>query len=160
MRSIDILPITPTSIALDATAHLFDKYRQFYGQPSQSEVCQQFLLDRLSREESVILLATVDGQAVGFVQLYRSFSSLACSHTMTLNDLFVSSGCRSWGVGSRLIEAAIRYASDCGVESIQLETAHDNTGAQRLYERLGFERAIGFLNYTLSCGARQTGAQA
>lgn len=155
MPSIEIFPLTPSSAALDEAAHLFDQYRQFYGQPAQLQVSRQFLTDRLSRRESIVLLATVDTQAAGIAQLYHGFSSVACCRTMILNDLFVAPSYRSAGIGHQLVEVAIRIANASGAACVQLETAHDNASAQQLYERLGFVRSTGFLAYTLSLASRQ-----
>lgn len=155
MPTIEILPITPSCAGLDAAALLFDQYRQFYGQPAQAQVSHQFLTDRLSRGESIVLFATVDAQAAGMIQLYHGFSSIACCRTMVLNDLFVSPGYRSAGIGRQLVQAAIRCAIASGAASIQLETAQDNSSAQKLYERLGFARSTGFFTYILSLDSRQ-----
>ncbi len=42
---------------LDQLVPLFDAYRQFYGQHSDLIVTRQFLNDRLTRNESVVLVA-------------------------------------------------------------------------------------------------------
>lgn len=159
MSSIEILSLTASSAELDDAAHLFDQYRQFYGQSEQLPLCRQFLMDRLLRGESVVLLATVNGQAAGFVQLYPGFSSIACCSTMILNDLFVAGNHRSAGVGRRLVEATIRLASARGAARIQLETAQGNASARALYEQLGFEQSTGFLSYALNLGSPSPNAQ-
>ena len=46
---------------------------------------------------------------------------------------------RRQGIGRRLAVAAITAARASGVERIELEVFASNTGAIRLYERLGFE---------------------
>jgi ribosomal protein S18 acetylase RimI-like enzyme len=62
---------------LDRLVPLLDAYRQFYGQPSDLIIARQFLGDRLTRNESIVLVAENDGgAAVGFVQLYPTFSSI------------------------------------------------------------------------------------
>ena len=62
---------------LDALASLFDDYRQFYGQPSDLAAARAFLQARFEHGESTIFCAKTDGQAVGFTQLYPSFSSVS-----------------------------------------------------------------------------------
>ena len=139
---------------LPALAGLFDQYRQFYGEPPDLSLAKQFIGERLQQQDSTLLAVKVWGEELaGFCQLYPSFSSIQCRRTLILNDLFVSPGHRSAGVGWQLVEAAIQCAKASGANCIQLETALANTAAQRLYERLGFARATGFLNYTLSLGS-------
>jgi GNAT superfamily N-acetyltransferase len=149
MSNLRILQITAESAAFEQAVRLFDQYRQFYGQASELSVCRSYLHDRLSHGESTVLLATVNEQTVAFAQLYPGFSSIACRKTLILNDMFVSPAHRSEGIGQRLVEASICWARSQGAASIQLETAHDNAAAQRLYDRLGFVRAAGFVSYGL-----------
>src|SRR5262249_17579913 len=55
---------------------LFDAYRQFYGNPGNPEDCRAFLRERFKYNQSIIFLANDGkGAAVGFAQLYPSFSS-------------------------------------------------------------------------------------
>ena len=42
------------------------------------------------------------------------------------------------GVGAALMQQAELLARQAGAVSLTLETAHDNVGAQRLYERQGY----------------------
>ena len=94
----------------DRVAKLFDAYRQYYGQASDLDRASHFIGQRLAREESVILLATQSGTAVGFVQLYPSFSSVRTSKLWILNDLFVDPGARRKGVARALLLAAVVLA--------------------------------------------------
>jgi ribosomal protein S18 acetylase RimI-like enzyme len=155
--TIALHPIANPGADFDAAARLFDRYRQFYGQAPAPDVSRAFLLDRLAKRESVVLLARVAGAPAGFVQLYPGFSSIACRPTMTLNDLFVEAACRSAGVGRRLVEAAIDIAVRSGASALTLETAVDNLRAQRLYERFGFVRSCGFHTYALELAGRGEG---
>jgi hypothetical protein len=85
---------------LEALVPLFDGYRQFYGKPSDIPLARAFLLERFEHNQSVIFIATQpDGSAVGFTQLYPSFSSVSAARTFLLNDLFVAPAARRSGVG-------------------------------------------------------------
>ena len=74
---------------LDSIVPLFNAYRQFYKQKSDLKLAKKFISERLKNKESIIFLAFLNKQPVGFVQLYPSFSSLAAQRTLILNDLFV-----------------------------------------------------------------------
>ena len=135
---------------IDLLAPLFDSYRQFYGRPSDPELCRRYLTDRLSREESVVFLAGVPrSSAVGFTQMYPTFGSLSAARIFILYDLFVAVAARQKGVGRLLMERARQHAQEAGARSIVLETARTNLAAQRLYESLGYERDDQFLTYEL-----------
>lgn len=131
-------------------APLFDGYRQFYGCDSDPYLADHFLRERLTRRESVVLLAR-DGRGgvVGFVQLYPVFSSVRAKRVLLLNDLFVSLRSRRNGTGRLLLEAATRFAHNAGVTRLKLSTAVSNTPAQRLYESLGWVRDTGFYEYSI-----------
>src|SRR5699024_1959233 len=75
---------------LEPVASLFDAYRVFYGQPGNPVLARAFVRERMRCGESVIFLACrPDAAAIGFTQLYPSFSSISASRAFILNDLFV-----------------------------------------------------------------------
>lgn len=135
---------------VDQVADLFDAYRGFYGQPANLPQSRQFLAERLARDESVIFyVQDASGQALGFVQLYPSFSSIDAHRTWLLSDLFTASQARGRGVGTLLMNAARDFALATGAKGLVLETATDNHTAQRLYESLGYVRDPGYYTYCL-----------
>jgi ribosomal-protein-alanine N-acetyltransferase len=139
-----------TTVDADRVAPLFDAYRQFYGLPSDLTLCRQYLTERLAHDESVVLLAAdADGAALGFVQMYPGFSSLAAARTYVLYDLFVDPAARQRGVGRRLMAAAAEEARRRGAVALVLATAKTNHPAQRLYESLGWVRDEEFYEYNL-----------
>ena len=75
MEKVTITKVNVASVH-DVTP-LFDAYRQFYAQQPDLAGARDFLVARVTKNESVIFLATENGQPVGFAQLYPSFSSLS-----------------------------------------------------------------------------------
>ncbi|WP_216902095.1 GNAT family N-acetyltransferase [Synechococcus sp. CCY 9618] len=140
---------------LSDLAQLLDAYRRFYGRSSDGEAAGRFLRARFEHGESVLFIATVDGVAVGFCQLYPGFSSLSLARTFILNDLYVVEGARKQGVASRLLEAAAEYARQVGALCLTLSTATGNQTAQALYERLGWIRDLEFHVYNLILSAER-----
>jgi GNAT superfamily N-acetyltransferase len=130
-------------------APLFDRYRVFYGQPSDRARALAFLDARLRRRESVVLLAETDGELQGFTQLFPSFSSVFAARTWVLNDLYVEAAARRRGVAAALLGAAAAFARDTGALRLELETDYDNHPAQALYRRLGWHAHDGTLRFRL-----------
>ncbi len=126
---------------------LFEGYRQFYGQPSELDRVRAFLKERLAQGDSVLLIAEADGLALGFTQLYPSFSSVSMAPIFILNDLFVVPEARRSGVARGLLEAAAGRAREAGAIRLSLATAHTNTAAQALYTSAGWERDAVFSVY-------------
>lgn len=131
----------------DLIAPLFDAYRQFYQAPSDIEASRQFIFERLTNDESVIFLAMEAERALGFVQLYPLFASVALQSLWLLNDLFVDPAARKQGVGERLMKDAEQFASEIGSRGLFLRTAIDNYPAQQLYEKCGWVRDNKFYRY-------------
>jgi len=119
-------------------APLFDLYRQFYGKPPDARTAEAFIRDRLRAEESVIFLAVAGEEALGFVQLFPSFSSVQAFRIWVLNDLFVAPAARGLGVGRALLTEARRHAIRTGAKRLTLETVTENRIAWSLYEREGY----------------------
>ena len=125
---------------VDRLAPLFDGYRRFYRQPSDPEGVRRFLAERLGAGESRVFVAEAeDGRALGFVQLFPSFSSVSMKRLWILNDLFVAPGARRAGVARALMERARQLAVETGAKGLILETESHNAAAKTLYEDLGWE---------------------
>ncbi len=132
---------------LEALTELFDLYRVFYEQKSDLNGARNFLKERISNEESVAFIALDGSSPLGFVQLYPSFSSVSMKRSWVLNDLFVNEQARGQGIGEKLMKTAIEFAKETGAKGVLLETAADNTTAQRLYEKIGFKRESSYFYY-------------
>jgi ribosomal protein S18 acetylase RimI-like enzyme len=136
---------------VDQLAPLFDGYRQFYGRSPDLALARQFLVERLSQSQSLVLLAqAADGAAIGFVQLFPSFSSVRAAPIYILNDLFVAPAARGRGAGRLLMKAAADAARQAGAARLTLSTAITNAPAQALYESLGWKRDEDFYQYNLA----------
>lgn len=134
---------------VDRATPLFDAYRQFYKQSTDLRAARAFLAERLTNEQSAIYLAVKDSVSIGFVQLYLSFSSVSLKKLWILNDLYVMPQSRGQGVGTALLERARQHAEETQSRGLMLQTAVDNTTAQRVYERLGWKRDEDFYVYYL-----------
>lgn len=134
---------------VDVVAPLFDGYRQFYGQPPALQLAREFVSQRLERAESIVLLAQSPASALGFCQLYPSFSSVALGRVFILNDLFVAHEHRRQGVGAALLRAATDYGRSEGAVRITLSTAVTNAAARTLYEASGWMRQTDYHVYSL-----------
>ena len=133
---------------LPALAALFDGYRVFYGQPSDPVRAGAFLRERLERGDSHLLLAEdARGGALGFVQLYPSFTSVGTARIEILKALSVRGGARGAGVARALPRQAGEDARSRGAVKLVLSTAVDNAPAQALYAGEGWVRDTGFVEF-------------
>ena len=142
------LAIAPaTHDDLTDAAALFAGYQTFYAGKARDEEHNRAFLARFlaPSDDGLLLLARDDdGRAVGFANLYWTFSSVAAEEHAVMNDLFVAEGGRGGNVGHALIEAAAAAARERGHSRMSWQTALDNRRAQRLYERFDAERTVWF----------------
>jgi GNAT superfamily N-acetyltransferase len=135
---------------MDLLTPLFDAYRHFYEQASDPKAAREFLRARLGRDESVIFLALDDdGSGLGFTQLYPAFSSVRLKPMWILNDLYVTAAGRRRGVAAALMHQARRHAIETGAGGLELQTARDNTAAQALYRREGWQLEEDYFRFFL-----------
>ena len=135
---------------LHGVAQLFDQYRQFYQQPADLALAENFIAARFANQESVILVSQdAMAELVGFTQLYPTFCSVSAAPIYVLYDLFVVKSSRRQGVARALMTAARLHARRTGAVRIELATARTNVQAQALYESLGWVRDDQFHRYSL-----------
>ena len=133
---------------LASVARLFDLYRQFYDQPTSPQLAYEFINERFTRSESVLLVAESTQQGVvGFCQMYPTFCSVEAAPIYSLYDLFVLPEARKLGAGRQLLLAAEAKAAADGKVRMDLTTAKTNLSAQSLYESLGWIRDEIFYAY-------------
>ncbi len=129
---------------------MFDSYRQFCRKNADVDLAHAFLRERLQRQESLILVAGLSRQLVGFTQLFPSFSSADAGRTFILGDLFVAPEARREGVATALVAEAMKVARAHGAVSLSLSTARANVQAQTLYESLGWKQDDFFYHYNFA----------
>ena len=134
---------------LDVLTPLFDAYRVFYKQASDEKKARSYLHARLSGLEAIVFLAFAGDEPAGFTLLYKSFTSVSLGTSWLLNDLFVTPAARGKGVGEALLARAAEFGRRSGAYKLTLATQLDNKTAQRLYERLGWQKDTEFYHYQL-----------
>ncbi|MDO9164307.1 MAG: GNAT family N-acetyltransferase [Methylococcaceae bacterium] len=92
-----------------------------------------------SPDIGLIIVARQDGQVVGMVSLLYTISTALGERVALLEDMVVISKVRRTGVGSKLLQQAIKLARLNGCKRITLLTDAANKSAQRFYQRHGFD---------------------
>ncbi|WP_407080331.1 GNAT family N-acetyltransferase [Bradyrhizobium roseum] len=86
--------------------------------------------------QSRIFGASLEQRLVGVVGL-RAHAEVKLRHKAVIWGMYVRREARQYGIGQRLIEAAVAHASN-DVEQIQLAVVTENEAARRLYAKAGF----------------------
>lgn len=85
-----------------------------------------------------ILLAEIDGLAVGFLSLWLFPVVCTPDPYAEVAELFVEEAYRRRGIGRALLEEAIEIARSEGAAELKVVTGFRNTAAQKLYYTVGF----------------------
>lgn len=88
--------------------------------------------------DAAVYVAEDDGAIVGRLSVARD-PHAASRHVGDLG-LMVAASHRRQGIGAALLEQAVAWARDAGVNKLELHVFPWNEPAIRLYERFGFER--------------------
>ena len=140
---------------LQALLPLVAAYRAFYGQTPDATKERAFLEQRLRDGTSAVYLAVTNSGAAGFVQIFETYSTVYLGPSLILEDLFVYPEQRGRGIATALLDRALTHAREAGAFGMFLETAMNNTAAQRVYERAGWTREGRFYKYNApALGAR------
>ncbi len=98
------------------------------------------LLTRDGERLPFALLAEHDGSVMGLATLSPMLYGGAYQWMLFLKDLYVTAEARGLGIGRALLVAMARIAVEEDYCRIDWTTDGANTGAQRLYDRLGVPR--------------------
>jgi GNAT superfamily N-acetyltransferase len=107
---------------------------------SDQQAATFFLKERLQKNESIIFIACINNNAVGFTQLYPIFSSVSMQRAWLLNDLYTTEAARKKGVATALLNHAKEFGASTNAKYLMLQTAADNKTAQKLYEQNGWQK--------------------
>lgn len=138
--------MTPT-IHLAGTADLAEIVGLLKGQfeeheiPSTNEGLEKAvggMLENPARGE--ILLARVEGRAVGLAVLSYSWTLEHGGLSCWLDELYVEPALRSKGIGRALLRFAMEHLKARGAAAIDLEVVEGHERAANLYVREGFRR--------------------
>ena len=123
--------------AIDIARALFREYQEALGvdlsfQGFETEVAT--LPGEYAHPRGRLLLARDDGAVAGCIAM-RPLTGETCE----MKRLYVRPQYRAAGVGRQLVEHLIAEARSLGYRQMYLDTLPTMTGAQRLYESLGFK---------------------
>jgi len=88
-----------------------------------------------------IIVARNNGEVIAMINILYTVSTALGARVAILEDLVVSSSARGVGIGSKLIEFALKHAQQQGCQRMTLLTDSDNEVAHRFYQKHGFSRS-------------------
>lgn len=133
-------------LLLESARHHMALDPDIYRVPELGQVVREHQ-QWLGREDRAILVAEVDGRPAGFVsvRIVEPPGGAGMIRPQQSADIgiAVTRSLRGRGLGAGLMEAGEAWAREHDAEVLTLDAHVANTGALRLYERLGY-RKVGF----------------
>jgi ribosomal protein S18 acetylase RimI-like enzyme len=126
--------VTEVNAALaDAVARLVPQLS-----PSRRPAGIVELVELVATPGTNLIVAREDEAVLGMLTLiiYRVPTGIRA----WIHDVVVDEAARGRGVGEALAKEALRQAESAGAISVELTTRQEREAANRLYQRLGFER--------------------
>ncbi|MFK7905710.1 MAG: GNAT family N-acetyltransferase [Chitinophagales bacterium] len=137
-----------TILHLDELTPMFDDYRQSYRMTSNIKAGNQFLTERLQKQDSEIFIAVSDtNEIAGFIQLYPLFSSLRMRKVWIVNDIYVKVAFRGEGVAHKLVNRAKELAVYSRSAGLLVEAQKTNEVANKMYPKMDFQMYRSFNSY-------------
>ena len=125
---------------MDSLLGLVAGFREVLGRSDPVDETLMVSLKKLLASDDAEFFLAVDeaSRCLGYIQQRYRHSIWLSGLEATLEDLYVSPGRRKLGIGTRLVQFAIKRAKENGCKAIKLDTNESNRAAINLYRRLGF----------------------
>ena len=95
-------------------------------------------LEMMDKGDMIRLVAEVNGEVVGNIQIYFKFDHPLFHHRAEMHTVRVDEKYRRIGVASKLIESALMLSKQKSIEIITVWVDGNNLPATRLYHKAGF----------------------
>jgi ribosomal protein S18 acetylase RimI-like enzyme len=110
--------------------------------PLPPDVLDQLVPALKAHPTTMVLLAFVQGTAIGIATCFIGFSTFAARPLVNVHDFAVLPAYRGKGIGRALLGAVEREARKRGCVKVTLEVQENNQRARRVYEAAGFGKAV------------------
>jgi GNAT superfamily N-acetyltransferase len=115
--------------------HLFSIEKDFAIDADKNREGLQLLL--ANQHTRTIYIAEAAGKVVGMVTAQIVVSTSSGGYSILLEDMYVASGFRRKGIGTKLLEQVIVWGSGQGACRVQLVADVTNIGALMFYRQVG-----------------------
>jgi ribosomal protein S18 acetylase RimI-like enzyme len=136
------------------THYSFDPHRFMAPRHNADEGYAWFLGTQLQQDDTAIFVAERGGEVLGYV--YAGIEPLSWKELRDeagfIHDIVVDEKGRRTGLAAALIQHATDWMRERGMPRAILWTADQNSGAQKLFSRIGFRRTM--VEMTIELDAR------
>ncbi len=109
------------------------------GYPVSAAEMKERIQSRRNRGGGAVYVACRDGQTIGWIDV-GIVHHLQSGAYGEIGGLVVSSGCRSQGVGARLVQRAEEWIRGRGLSRVVVRSRVSREAAHRFYLRAGYQK--------------------
>jgi len=137
MTIVERASLTDKETVLDLLKNQFREHEIEYSSGALAAAVEEVL----KREDlGLFFVARDNDKIIGIAAISFAWTLEHGGKSAWLDELYVLPEYREKGTGSALIESAIDTLKKEGCSAIDLEVEEDHRRAERLYQRMGFER--------------------
>lgn len=100
--------------------------------PSKSD------LEAIIHSENIIVFLAEEEEIIGTLTVV--LNKIPTGNKAWIEDVVVDKSVRGRGIGKKLTKFAIAYVSNKGIDQINLTSGPERVAANKLYQKLGFEK--------------------
>jgi GNAT superfamily N-acetyltransferase len=108
------------------------------GNTELTTFTKENIVKELAKIGAFSLIAYVDDQPAGLVNVYTLFSTFKCQPVFNLQDIFVIEKYRRQGLCKLLLQTVEKIAIEIGVCRLTLDVFEHNENAKKAYAKFGF----------------------
>jgi ribosomal protein S18 acetylase RimI-like enzyme len=146
--SVELRPAVDDDADFDAVTRLLAELGRPAPAKERLPALRRTYAEHVGRPTTGSLLASLDGNPVGFVSLELRQPFFTTAPQAWIPDLIVAEGARGRDIGAALLDAALAEAAARGAYAAALESGHHRAVAHRLYAAAGMSDVGSF--YTLA----------
>jgi len=128
---------------------LIELMREFYelDHPALDKQAVRFALQQILSNDSFgkVWLIQADGTPIGYIVLTLGFSLEFHGRDAFIDEIYIRTQHRGRGIGRRAIQLAEGSCRSLGVRALHVEVERENTNAQGVYRKVGFEDQDSYL---------------
>lgn len=126
---------------LDLAKEMFQIEGYIVPSIANADIWTSYILENLKKGVVEVLFARRNEELVGIISWdYPTRTKLQTSKRFAIiYDLYVTPTCRRRGIGTRLMEEALKRIREEAIEYVRLTVPSENVGALRFYDKFNFK---------------------